>query len=89
MSAPILSYLSGAAYIKVKELFFSLFNSCECTFFNKRPMRKIKRYRMAGVNPYSVYEVFTMNEIINRVAYQYRPWEVHRFEKISVIHFLN
>ena len=52
-------------------------------------MKKIKRYRMAGVNPYSVYEVFTMAEIINRVSYQYRPWEIHRFEKISVIHFLN
>lgn len=52
-------------------------------------MRKIKRYRMAGVNPYAVYEVFTMNEIINRVSYQYRPWEIHRLEKISVIHFLN
>lgn len=52
-------------------------------------MKKTKRYRMAGANPYSIYEIFTMNEIINRFAYQYRPWEIHRFEEISVIHFLN
>jgi hypothetical protein len=52
-------------------------------------MKKVKRYRMAEVDPYSVYEVFTMTEIIHRVSYQYRPWEIHRFEKISVIHFLN
>ena len=52
-------------------------------------MKKSNRYRMAGANPYSIYEVFTMNDIINRVAFQYRPWQVHRLEKISVIHFLN
>lgn len=52
-------------------------------------MRKVKRYRLAGSDPCSVYEVFTMTEIINRVAYQYRPWEVHRLEKISIVHFLN
>jgi hypothetical protein len=52
-------------------------------------MKKLKRYRMAGTNPYSIYEVFTMNDIINRVAVQYRPWQIHRLEQISVIHFLN
>lgn len=52
-------------------------------------MRKVKRYRLVGVNSTTFNEVFTMTEIINRVAYQYRPWEVHRLEKISVVHFLN
>jgi hypothetical protein len=52
-------------------------------------MKKLKRYRMAGANPYSIYEVFTMNDIINRVAVQYRPWQIHRLEQLSVIHFLN
>jgi len=46
------------------------------------------KYRMAGVN-FSVYEVFTMAEIINRLSYKYRPWEIHRLEKITVICFLN
>jgi hypothetical protein len=52
-------------------------------------MKRTKRYRMAAANPYSVYEVFTMNDIISRMSYQYRPWQIHRLEKIAVIHFLN
>jgi hypothetical protein len=50
---------------------------------------KIKRYRLAGSNPESIYEVFTLGELINRVSKMWQPWEVHRFEKISVVHFLN
>ncbi len=84
-----LSYLLTVLYIKGIIIFFITVPASRAEFLNFILMRKIKRYRMAGANPYSVYEVFTMNEIINRVAYQYRPWEVHRFEKISVIHFLN
>ena len=57
--------------------------------FKNLHMKKINRYRMAGSNPNAIYEVFTMGEIIQRAIHVFRPWEVHRFESISVIHFLN
>ncbi len=44
---------------------------------------------MAGSAPGSIYEVFTMGEIILRMTTHSRPWEIHRFETISVVHFLN
>ena len=52
-------------------------------------MKKRRRYRMAGSNPNTIHEVFTMSEIINHVTHLFRPWEVHRFENIAVVHFLN
>lgn len=50
---------------------------------------KTRRYRQAGSNPDSLHEVFTIGELINRISMMWQPWEVHRFEKISVVHFLN
>jgi hypothetical protein len=50
---------------------------------------KVKRYRLAGSNPETVHEIFTIGELINRMATLWHPWEIHRFEKIAVVHFLN
>lgn len=50
---------------------------------------KVKRYRLVGTDPDSFHEVFTIGELINRVAAVWHPWEIHRFENMAVVHFLN
>lgn len=50
---------------------------------------KLELFRLADTSPDSIHEVFTMGELINRVAKLWHPWEVYRFETMAVVHFLN
>lgn len=50
---------------------------------------KLELYRLADTSPGSIHEVFTMSELINRVAKLWHPWDVYRLERIAVVHFLN
>ena len=50
---------------------------------------RIRRYRYAETDPRSIYEVFTMVELMDRVAIVWHPWNVHRLERMTVVQFLN
>ena len=50
---------------------------------------KLQRYRFAGSDPDTIHEVFTIGEVIHRLATIWHPWEIHRFDQMAVVHFLN